>query len=142
MGILIIGMRYEFGPDVKLITPMIDGIIERERKHHKIYHWNSETVDYSKDVKIDLERGDIAMVEATEKEDFIYVMGLHFGRCLDWYGKLIKCPIGIVLNATLAHPKDKWDKLLKLNAYPLYLWGEKQGFYELFATPTPLLNCA
>ncbi len=131
MGILIIGMRYEIGSDVKLITPMIDGIIERERKRHKIYHWDSETVDYSKDGNIDLHRGDVAMIEATEKEDIIYVMGLHFGRCLDWYSKLLYCPIGIVLNATLAHPEDNWKTLLKENKYPLYLWGERQGFYKL-----------
>lgn len=131
MGILVIGMRFEFGDDVRMIAPLVEGILNQERERHTIYHWNSEVVDYHKDISLRYKepRGELDLIEATEKEEFLYIMGVHFGRCLYFTGRHLRCPIGFVLNATLIHPQDNWEQILKDNKYPLYLWGG--GFYKL-----------
>lgn len=126
MGILVVGMSYEFAQDVGAFAGFMNYALNIERKRHKIYHLFSEVVDFSMDVKL-ANAGQIEFITRNEKE--MYVMGGHFGRCLYDYGKMCKQP-RIVLNLSLLHKPDTWKKELKKNRFPLYLWGHK-GFEKL-----------
>lgn len=128
--ILVVGMRNEFGPDAKYMAPYVEAVLAHERQKQEILHINSDIIPTFKDRIIHSER---QLQLLTFSKEFIYIMGIHYGRCLQGWEKTMSCPVRTVINCTMLHPDDTWKEKINrngINKRNFYLWSYN-GFYRI-----------
>lgn len=129
--ILVVGLQNEFGPDAKHVSPFIEMVLAHERPNHEILHTVNNDLPIEpviptyQDQIIHSER---QLQLLTFSKEFIYIMGIHYGRCLRGWENVMSCPVRTVINCTMIHEDDTWaDVIVKRN---FYLWSYK-GFCKI-----------